>query len=67
LKNVESGKLNIDIVEIDKMLKALTKSLENKPMNPLPLESMDPNAAQASALRVAPFISRISKLHSIFN
>ncbi len=31
-----------DIAEIERMLKALIKSLENKPLNPWPLESLDP-------------------------
>jgi hypothetical protein len=30
----ELGTLNIDIAEIDRMLKALIKLLENKPLNP---------------------------------
>ena len=32
----------MDIAEIERMLKALIKSLENKPLNPWPLESLDP-------------------------
>jgi len=31
-----------DIAEIERMLKALIKSLDNKPLNPGPLESLDP-------------------------
>ncbi len=31
-----------NIAEIERMLKALIKSLENKPLNPWPLESLDP-------------------------
>jgi hypothetical protein len=38
----EVGTLNIDIAEIDRMLKALRKVLENKPLNPGPLEALDP-------------------------
>jgi hypothetical protein len=38
----ESGTLNRDIAEIERMLKVLIKSLENKPLNPGPLESLDP-------------------------
>jgi hypothetical protein len=30
----ELGTLNIDIAKIDRMLKALIKLLENKPLNP---------------------------------
>ncbi len=36
-----SGRLKKDIAEIERMLKALIKSLENKPLNPWPLESLD--------------------------
>ena len=32
----ESGTLNKDIAEIERMLKAFIKSLENKPLNPWP-------------------------------
>ncbi len=35
----ELGTLNKDIAEIERMLKALIKPLENKPLNPGPLES----------------------------
>ena len=38
----ELGTLKKDIAEIERMLKALIKSLENKPLNPWPLESLDP-------------------------
>ena len=38
----ELGTLKRDIAEIERMLKALIKSLENKPLNPWPLESLDP-------------------------
>ena len=38
----ELGTLNKDISEIEKMLKALIKPLENKHLNPSPLESLDP-------------------------
>jgi hypothetical protein len=34
----ELGPLNKDIAEIERMLKALIKSLENKPLNPDPLD-----------------------------
>ncbi|UCH20217.1 MAG: four helix bundle protein [Deltaproteobacteria bacterium] len=36
------GRLKKDIAEIGRMLKALIKSLEYKPLNPRPLESLDP-------------------------
>jgi hypothetical protein len=36
------GTLKKDIAESQRMLKALIKSLENKPLNPWPLESWDP-------------------------
>jgi hypothetical protein len=36
------GTLKKDITEIEKMLKALKKSIENKPLNPWALESLDP-------------------------
>jgi hypothetical protein len=42
---IEKSELSIlkkDIAEIERMLKALIKSLENKPLNPGPLESLDP-------------------------
>ena len=42
---IEKGELDTlqkDIAEIERMLKALIKSLENKPLNPGPLESLDP-------------------------
>jgi hypothetical protein len=35
----ELGTLNKDIAEIERMLKALIKSLENRPLNPCPLFS----------------------------
>jgi four helix bundle protein len=35
----ELGALNKDIAKIERMLKALTKALENKPLNPGPLFS----------------------------
>jgi four helix bundle protein len=35
----ESGALNKDIADIERMLKALIKSLENKPLNPWTLFS----------------------------
>ncbi len=38
----ELGTLKKDIAEIERMLKALIKSLENKPLNPCPLASLDP-------------------------
>ena len=38
----ELGTVKKDIAEIERMLKALIKSLENKPLNPWPLESLDP-------------------------
>ena len=34
--------LKKDLAEIERMLRALIKSLENKPLNPWPLESLDP-------------------------
>ncbi|HEA65957.1 MAG TPA: four helix bundle protein [Desulfobacterales bacterium] len=34
--------ISSNIAEIERMLKALIKSLENKPLNPWPLESLDP-------------------------
>ena len=34
IKKGELGKLNKAIAEIERMLKALIKSLENKPLNP---------------------------------
>ena len=42
---IEKGELDTlqkDIAEIERMLKSLIKSLENKPLNPRPLESLDP-------------------------
>ncbi len=42
---IEKGELGTakkDIAEIKRMLKALIKSLENKHLNPWPLESLDP-------------------------
>ena len=36
------GRLKKGIAEIERMLMALIKSLENKPLNPWPLESLDP-------------------------
>ncbi|MBW2251824.1 MAG: hypothetical protein JRF60_14655 [Deltaproteobacteria bacterium] len=42
---IEKGKLGIlkkEIAEIERMLKKLIKSLENKPLNPGPLESLSP-------------------------
>jgi len=42
IKKGELGILKKDIAEIERMLKALIKSLENKPLNPGPLESSDP-------------------------
>ena len=42
---IEKAELSIlikDIAEIERMLKALIKSLENKPSNPCPLESSNP-------------------------
>ena len=36
------GTLKKDIAESERMLKALIKSLENKPLNPWTLESLDP-------------------------
>ena len=41
-ENGESGTLEKDIAKIERMLKALIKSLKNKPLNPCPLESVDP-------------------------
>ena len=38
----ESSTLNKDIAEVERMLKALIKSLEKKPSNPGPLESLAP-------------------------
>ncbi|MBW2608477.1 MAG: hypothetical protein JRD05_12680 [Deltaproteobacteria bacterium] len=38
-KKVELGTLKKDMAEIERMLKALIKSLENKPLNPCPLFS----------------------------
>ena len=38
----EWGTLNKDISKTERMLKALIKDLENKPLNPGPLESLDP-------------------------
>jgi four helix bundle protein len=38
----EWGTLNKDIAEIERMLKALIKSLENKPLNPVILEPSSP-------------------------
>ena len=38
----ELGTAKKDISEIERMLKALIKSLENKPLKPRPLESLDP-------------------------
>ena len=42
---IEKGELDTlqkDIAEIERMLKALIKSLENRPLDPWPLESLDP-------------------------
>jgi hypothetical protein len=42
---IEKGELDTlqkDIAEIERMLKALIKSLENRPLDPCPLESLDP-------------------------
>jgi len=36
------GTLKKDIAEIERILKALIKSLEHKPLNSRPLESLDP-------------------------
>jgi len=44
IKKGELGTLNKDIAEIERMLKALIKSLENKPLNPLILEPWNPGA-----------------------
>jgi len=38
----ELGPLKKDIAEIERMLKALIKFSEYKPLNPCPLESLDP-------------------------
>ena len=38
----ELGTLKKDTAEIERMLKALIKSLENKPLNPRLLESLNP-------------------------
>ena len=38
----ELGTLKKGITELERMLKALIKSLENKPLNPRPLESSNP-------------------------
>jgi len=38
----ELGTLQKDIAEIERMLKALIKSVENRPLDPWPLESLDP-------------------------
>ena len=42
IEKSELGTLKKDIAEIERMLKALIKALENKPLNPGPLESLDP-------------------------
>ena len=38
----ELGALKKNIAEIERMLEALIKFLENKPLNPWPLKSLDP-------------------------
>jgi len=38
----ERATLNKGIAEIERMVKALIKSLEKKPLNPWPLESLNP-------------------------
>jgi hypothetical protein len=38
IEKSELGTLKKDIAEIERMLKALIKSLENKPLNPDPLD-----------------------------
>ncbi len=42
IENSKLRPLKKDLAEIERMLKALIKSLENKPLNPWPLESLDP-------------------------
>jgi four helix bundle protein len=42
IENRVLGRFKKGIAEIQRMLKALIKCLENKPLNPRPLESMDP-------------------------
>ncbi len=41
-KAVEIKKLQANIGEVERMLKALIKSLENKHLNPATLESLNP-------------------------
>jgi len=42
IEKVKLGAAKKDIAEIERMLKALINSLENKHLNPCPLESLDP-------------------------